>query len=707
MTTYSIEVGGTEYPAEQIITTEIQPNADPDVWSAILSFRHDFNGGETVVIKRDGTVVFQGLLELRRVKFGGGAGVRTHIGGRQEKVRLWRKWAERNEDPKSGGFWKDYLPHRIFQFYLYPSKSDVSRFHRSGWGIDPADDWVVSTNPAGSNPHRVKDRLITLEWKSGVNQASGHYVCVDLGSAKNICAIRVECRAHDTDYARNYKIQYSNTSCASGFTDLVTVTNNTANNIVHAWSSVSARYWRIYLTASASFWWRVSEIYLYETDGTITGISEGTLDSHAVLDEALDFPPSRRTDNLQKITDITETALVPWEWWVDHNGAVYYQARRGSDKSATISFEYGNSIEEDEYAQDNRPRVDRVKVLGSSKGNDQDLFHSSAWVGSGEYEKIFFHKELESADACTAKANIYENQLGGSLVKIKCTVFDEYPTNSWGIGDDITLTDATTGLSGAVRVKKIIRKWDGKAEVVMIEASNYRETVVDNIKKMQRDINYLQTMMDRSKSVMWDEVDENFAVELGLNRPKFIDDGNYFKTDLWTVGGTNPVTPYTANVNNYPALTIETAGANGDSTRIVTSNSWSGEKWVWASKLKFAEITNNVVTFGLKVALGGDEITFEWDAAGGTFSAICTQAKVSTSVALSNYPDLTNWHLYRIEWNSSSEVKFYIDGKLYATIITNIPITLLPYQFMVHANAASVKTIYVRGIGGQAQIDEE
>lgn len=716
MVTYTLEIDGTSYDFINVTTVKWHPNPDCDTWFAHLPFAVDVADEAAVNIKRDGVSIFKGLVEERTLEMGE-KGVVTKLGGRHEKVKLWRNWIERNEDPKSGGFWYKYYPHDVVQFYLYPSKSDIEDYHISGWGIDPKDDWVITTNPAGSFPNEVKNRLIMENWHSGVNQADGHYVEVDLGSAKDICAIRVENREDDL-YPEHYRIQYSANGAWGGEeVNVKSVLNNAAHNIVHAWTAVSARYWRIVLDDQGSEvhpsnHWTVGEIYLYEEDGTITGISEGTLNaSHAELDEGVDFTYMRRTDAIQGIVDLTETANVIWSWWVNDDGSVDMASRRGTDKSADIQFVYSVDLKSDSYKRDSKMKVERIKVLGKGSGNDQDNYHASGWIGTGDYEKVVVEKNLEDVTACTTRANVLVNELKNPLELIRCTVKDEYASGSWGVGDDITLTDAKTGLSGSINVKKITRKYDGK-ETVMIECSNYRETVTNKFIKVQKALEKLNRQQDEFDSVNARVVDRNFITDLFTVTPAYIELFKEWNTNhfSWTIAGTGIVEPDIVAVDNYPALRIRTNGNVAATMYIGSVGTSTSSPWYYATKMKLAETSDNIVRFGL--GLGGQpHIYFQWDDGGGGPQGLtveCDDGVGNTSVTISNFPDLTEWHIYRINWLTSSKVDFYIDELLVATITTDIPTTAMTYKYyIVNTPApAAVKTMYIRSIIGQGDVLE-
>lgn len=289
MTLYTLEINGT--PVDILsVRFEKSNTKDPDPWSADLAYlTTSVSKGDSITIKRDGTAIFKGIVEEITTKWGPDGAVKT-ISGRHTKVKLWRKWIERysQKDAKlKQGFWVAYYPHEIVRFFLHPSRSDFdpdNEYTRVGWGIDPTD-WTITASDRQDQSHheiKVKNRLDTVGWRTSSAQANGTYIQVDLGSAKTICGIRIENRTlYPYEFVRNYKIEGSTTGAFSGEEVLLaSKTNNRAINIVHSWSPASYRYIRITCTASHSERWSISDIFIYESDGEISGISEGTLSEH-------------------------------------------------------------------------------------------------------------------------------------------------------------------------------------------------------------------------------------------------------------------------------------------------------------------------------------------------------------------------------------------------------------------------------------------
>jgi len=553
MTIYTLEIAGSERDRTKVVTKWTTDTTKIHTWEGTLSDKDEsVAAGDTVNIKRDGTIIFTGVLETIGSEISED-GVYKLVGGRHVAVKLWRKWIERYADDK--GFWTDYYPNKIVQFFLHPSRSDPPKLKEDtrlliGRGINPKD-WTVTASSEVTNyePELVTDRLYHFGWRSSTSGQNGEWLKIDLGDTYSVCGIRIEARYHDNTkwngpgYLRGYTIQTSPDDIA--YTTRATKTFNKAKNIVESWNVVSCRYIKINATRTAAgFDAFIGEVFIYESSGEISGISEGTLEEHLPLNCSLlttnvsagatvipvedgwkfeyghevllgddnheevnevlsvdgnnvtlkdsitysyttgadawladlEVSPEinldymRRTEAIDKIVKLcTDNSHVEWEWWVSNSGTVYMGEKQGTDKSGSISFSYGLNLVRSIKKEDIRQRVDVIKLLGRGKGHEQDL-NSSDWIGSGDYELVETDSTIESPEAARVKAEALKQKASDRELKIKATVDDGYSTGSWGIGDNVTLTDSNTGLSGSYRVVGITRTYDMSGERVIIEA---------------------------------------------------------------------------------------------------------------------------------------------------------------------------------------------------------------------------------------------
>jgi len=519
---YVLEINSVDREYENLRTVEGHPMSDPDTWETLIPTEKgvisggDIQDGDAVNIKRDGVTYFSGIVEERDPEITK-KGEYLRVAGRHVKVYGWRKWTERREYAKEGGFFKDFYPHQAIKFILRRPKSDSPTvgFHRLGWGIYN-ETMSVSESGMGTDAETalgitiyhinyIINRLASSGWRSDTNPTSGDYIKIDLGSTKTICAVRVDNRnsARSSDIMTALSITTSTND--SDYFERDSIASNTALNLYFSFAPVSARYIKIAVDSNQANKWFIGEVFVYETEGAISGIGLGTISTaHAPLDEGIDQTYMRITEAIDGIVGITETSNIAWEWWINNSGNFYYGQRRGSDKSATISFVYSTEFEDVKVERSSKKRVTRALVLGKGEGNKQDEF-CSGWVGSGEYEKIFTDKSLETKAACTAKANIIVERDSNPIVSVKCAVNDKYTTGAWGVGDDVTLTDSHTSLAGSYRVKKVIREYGGEGENVTIEAStSWSSFVEDYYVKNERE----RGISDRSDNYSLADLDD-------------------------------------------------------------------------------------------------------------------------------------------------------------------------------------------------------
>lgn len=589
MVQYQLFINGTQRDFNSLSVSWNIDNTDIPVWEAELSFADESVTREDAVeIKRKGdgdasfVTIFKGILEWFKPAMSNSGDRTKQAGGRHTTVKLWRKWAERNNS--SPAYWSDYYPDKILTFLTRSIRSDKpqlieeTKYTRIGWGKYSNGEFVAtaSSSQSGYEPYRALDQYPAMIWRSNANQ-NGAWLKIDLGASYTIAGVKID-SWYSTNYFRGYILATS--TDGSSWTTRATQTTNKARNIVESWTPTSVRYIRITGTVTTSIPADVSDVYIFE-GSAISGISTGTLgtalpfncseittnqssgDYHVhcrhshkfqVNDEVIVFDGSgnekanvvsdidgttdqitlestvgltintgnspwianfththapqvnfdykRRTDAMDIIVkNCLKSDDKTWDWWVTDDGALYFDEERGSDLSGSINFQYAIHLEDTEHSLDNTNKADSILVLGKKNGKDENLqdANSSGWVGTGDYEFVTVDEEADSEAASASKA--YE-LLAASLIdtdKLKFDVDDIFATNSWGLGDYVTVTDSGTGVSGSYRVMSIKRKYNEDGEKVQISGSSTRFTIGRAIERIFREAKSNSMHMDSTE----------------------------------------------------------------------------------------------------------------------------------------------------------------------------------------------------------------
>ncbi len=214
----------------------------------------------------------------------------------------------------------------------------------------------------------------------------------------------------------------------------------------------------------------------------------------------INFDYLRRTDAIAEIIKNCITVSDDtWDWWVTDDGEVHFESERGTDKSATINFQYASNIMDTEHKLDNTNKIDSVMVLGrknNKDGNLQDV-NASDWIGTGDYEFVVTDEESESEAASISKAYQILEKASKDEDKLKIQIDDEtYTTGSWGIGDYVTVTDSATGVTGSYRITAIKRSYSPDGEKVQLQASSTKFTIGRAIERIFREAKYNSMHMD-------------------------------------------------------------------------------------------------------------------------------------------------------------------------------------------------------------------
>lgn len=237
--------------------------------------------------------------------------------------------------------------------------------------------------------------------------------------------------------------------------------------------------------------WEISQIYVFKAEPlkyrvVLDGESEpaapppylggpylGTINPDSNFDtsiENLNLPFGRLIDTIETISKRLHSSYIPFEWWIDmSDGDIEFSDQKGSDKSETISFVKGTNLGSATKEDDASKTIQRVKIIGKSEGKKQDNISSDWQVDTSEmdnvktfYEEIVSKKVVDNKDIADLLANIYVTENSPPEEMITCIVNnDPYAAMAYDVGDDVTITDSLTGVSGAHRIhtiKKVIDK---------------------------------------------------------------------------------------------------------------------------------------------------------------------------------------------------------------------------------------------------------
>ena len=121
--------------------------------------------------------------------------------------------------------------------------------------------WTVTTSPAGSGAANMLDGSLSTRWTTGTAMAPGQYVVVDMQAAKTFRRIVMDSTGSNNDYARGYEVYVSNDGVNWG--SAIASGTGTGPVITVDFAVQTARYIKIVQTGSASYWWSIHELNVY------------------------------------------------------------------------------------------------------------------------------------------------------------------------------------------------------------------------------------------------------------------------------------------------------------------------------------------------------------------------------------------------------------------------------------------------------------
>ena len=236
-------------------------------------------------------------------------------------------------------------------------------FHKLTLRMQPVA--TSSVSPGSGSPLDMSDLSEETGFDTNIIQAEGQWSKINLGEIKSISAIKI---VQDiARYARNYEIQRSLNDVE--WYNVVTVTASSTPTILHSFPPVSGQYWRIILTASAPYYWRINEIYVREADDGANILQEGTIDEYdGLVTFRVDYEPGLGA--MYRLAD-----ALGWHLWADKDGKLNFKAERGIDKSGSVVFQRGINILSTHREQDvvNPLVAGRILVRGQGLGQQSTV----------------------------------------------------------------------------------------------------------------------------------------------------------------------------------------------------------------------------------------------------------------------------------------------------------------------------------------------
>jgi len=165
------------------------------------------------------------------------------------------------------GQFTDTIPGDTVATYIYtPTTGDVV----STAGATA----TASASNTGYPALQGNDENTSTEWTSGANETNGQTYTLDLGSAKTFDQLTLDEGSLPADSPSGYQVETS--SDGSTWSSAIATGSGTANLTNITFSPVTARYLRIAETASASHWWSIAEISLYNSASGLLPITSAS-----------------------------------------------------------------------------------------------------------------------------------------------------------------------------------------------------------------------------------------------------------------------------------------------------------------------------------------------------------------------------------------------------------------------------------------------
>lgn len=122
--------------------------------------------------------------------------------------------------------------------------------------------WTATSSPvSGDIPANLLDGSMSSRWSTGTAMVPGQSFTVDMKSVKSFKQIVMDSTGSDLDYARGYEVYVSNDGTNWG--SVIASGSGSGPVVTATFAPQNARYVKVVQTGTASSWWSVREVNVY------------------------------------------------------------------------------------------------------------------------------------------------------------------------------------------------------------------------------------------------------------------------------------------------------------------------------------------------------------------------------------------------------------------------------------------------------------
>ena len=156
----------------------------------------------------------------------------------------WMRYLKIVQTGTSSNWWS------IADLSVYSS----SAFDRTGWGV------TASSTESGGSPGNAIDGNTSTRWSTGVAQAPGQWLEIDMGASETFNQVQLDNSADTNDYPRGYTVQVS--PDGASWTQVASGAGYPKATPIN-FPAVNARYIKLTQTGSSTSYWSVDELNVY------------------------------------------------------------------------------------------------------------------------------------------------------------------------------------------------------------------------------------------------------------------------------------------------------------------------------------------------------------------------------------------------------------------------------------------------------------